>query len=217
MNENKSKKILLVLSVCLVSFLLISNIIAGRLFLFFFDLTLPSSIFIFPFVYMLSSVITEIYGLKTARKIIALGFIFLIVSAIIYIFVISLPSPEFSAENNESFRIVLFSGIRALFGSIIAFLAGSLVNVSILSKLKNISSKNGERKNSFGARYILAIAVGEIIDSSLFITITFSMTMPNNDLFRMIIVQAITKIFINVVLTPFIVILINKINKSIRD
>lgn len=174
--------------------LIISNIIASKTFDFFL-FTLPSSVIIFPIIYIVNDVLAEVYGFKKAKKVILLGFIMNLVAVICYQITLILPAPPFF-ENADAFVIVFGSSFRILVASFIAYLVGSLVNAKLMVLLK------GWDKDKLFLRCILSTLCGEGIDSMIFITIGFIGTMPLESLILMIAVQALFKTLYEIVVYP---------------
>lgn len=174
--------------------LIVSNIIAGKTFVFF-SFTLPCGVVIFPVIYIVNDVLAEIYGFEKARNVILLGFLVNLLAVICYNITILLPAPSFF-ESSEAFGIVLGSTFRLLVASFIAYLIGSLVNARLMVYLK----KWDENKLFF--RCIASTFFGEGLDAVTFITIGFLGTMPNEALIGMIIAQALFKTVYEIIVYP---------------
>ena len=83
--------------------------------------------------------------------------------------------------------MVLSTSFRVLVASLLAYLAGGLVNAKVLVKMKE-SSKGGML-----ARFMASTFFGEFLDSIIFITIAFGSSVPIIQIPMMIIVQASVK------------------------
>ena len=105
--------------------LIISNILAAKTFSFY-DIILPCGVVIFPIVYIVGDVLTEIYGFKLAKRTIYLGFVMSLIAVIAYQIAIFLPGTDIQQSN--AFSIVLGSTPRILVASFISYLVGSYVN-----------------------------------------------------------------------------------------
>ena len=185
--------------------LIVSNIIAGKTFVFF-SFTLPCGVVIFPVIYIVNDVLAEIYGFEKARNVILLGFLVNLLAVICYNITILLPAPSFF-ESSEAFGIVLGSTFRLLVASFIAYLIGSLVNARLMVYLK----KWDENKLFF--RCIASTFFGEGLDALTFITIGFLGTMPNEALIGMIIAQALFKTVYEIIVYPITRYVISSIKK----
>ena len=195
MFENLTKtELYAILTGVFTACLIVSNIIAGKTF-DFFSFTLPCAVMIFPVIYIVNDVLTEVYGYSKARRVILLGFFMNLVAVICYNLTIWLPAPAFF-ENSEAFSIVLGSTLRLLVASFIAYLVGSLVNAKMMTYLKRWD----EEKLFF--RCIVSTLFGEGLDAILFITIGFFGTMPTEALLTMIVVQALFKTVYEIIVYP---------------
>ena len=75
MNEKKNvSNLFLVIAVSYVTCLLLSNLIAGKMWAVTENITLPAAVILFPITYIFGDVFTEVYGFKRARILIWLGF-----------------------------------------------------------------------------------------------------------------------------------------------
>jgi len=149
---------------------------------------------VFPLAYMLGDVLTEIWGFKTARKVIFLTFLcnaFLIVCTAIGIL---LPSPDYNAEITEAYRLIFSYTPRILIASLVGFLAGEISNSWVMAVVKKLT----KGKYLF-IRTILSSAVGYVFDTVLFVLIAFLGTAPAKDIVSMIVVQYVAKLAIEAV------------------
>lgn len=186
------------------AFLIISNLISSRTFVLYGDIILPCAVLIFPIIYIVNDVLSEVYGFDRAKKVIFLGFFINFIAVIIYTITILLPAPEY-ATNTEAFNIVLSSTPRLLFASLLAYLIGSLINSKIMVSLKKYY------ENQLFLRCITSTFFGESCDAIIFISIAFYGTMPFYILLIMIISQAIFKTGYEIIVYPITWYIINKI------
>ena len=118
-------------TVCLI----VSNLIAGKIFSIGGVVTLPAAVLLFPVTYILGDVFTEVYGFKKARNVIWTGFAMNLFAVLIYLAAVALPAPAFF-EDQEAYRTVLWSTPRVLAASFTGYLVGEFSNSFVLSKLK---------------------------------------------------------------------------------
>ena len=182
--------------------LIISNILASKTFSLY-DIILPCGVVIFPLVYIVGDVLTEIYGFKLAKRTIYLGFIINLIAVIAYQIAIFLPGTDLATSN-------AFSIPRILIASLISYLVGSYVNAYFMKILK-------ERYTDYlFARCSISTLFGEGLDAIIFITIAFAGLMPNEVLITMIICQGAFKIIYEIIVYPITRTVINWI-KSLDD
>ena len=186
----------MVIAVLYVTCLLLSNLVAGKMWAVTESITLPAAVILFPITYILSDIFTEVYGFKKARMIIWLGFFCSFFAVAVYLLTIALPHPGFW-ENQEAYATVLGTTPRVAAASFIGYLFGEFSNSMILSKLK--VATNGRR---LWVRTIGSTLVGEGFDSIIFITISFWGTMDNATILRMILFQYLFKVCYEIVFTP---------------
>src|SRR5579883_2959033 len=86
-----------------------------------FNLTTDAGTLIFPLTFLLSDLITEVYGYKHARRAIWCGFFFNAIFIAYGQLIIHLPSPDFAA-NNAMFDTLLAMNVRILLASAISYL-----------------------------------------------------------------------------------------------
>jgi uncharacterized integral membrane protein (TIGR00697 family) len=148
-----------------VTALVVSNIIAvklvemsGRIF--------PAGLVIFPLSYLLGDVLTEVYGIRSARRVIWLGFACNLLALGAIQAAIHLPAldPEFQVQ----FEAVLGTTWRLFLASLAAYIVGELANAYVLAYMKGAT-----RGRWLWTRTIGSTIVGEGLDSLIFVTIAF--------------------------------------------
>ena len=187
--------------------LIISNILASKTFSLY-DIILPCGVVIFPRVYIVGDVLTEIYGFTLAKRTIYLGFIINLIAVIAYQIAIFLPGTDLATSN--AFSIILGSTPRILIASLISYLVGSYVNAYFMKILKE------KYTDYLFARCSISTLFGEGLDAIIFITIAFAGLMPNEVLITMIICQGAFKIIYEIIVYPITRTVINWI-KSLDD
>jgi uncharacterized integral membrane protein (TIGR00697 family) len=151
-----------------VTALVVSNIVAvklvemsGRIF--------PAGLVIFPLSYLLGDVLTEVYGIRSARRVIWLGFACNLLALGAIQAAIHLPAldPEFQVQ----FEAVLGTTWRLFLASLAAYIVGELANAYVLAYMKGAT-----RGRWLWTRTIGSTIVGEGLDSLIFVTIAFAGT-----------------------------------------
>ena len=146
----------------------------------------------FPFAYMAGDVLAEVWGYRTARKVIYLTFI---CNAMLVIFTsigVVLPYPDYAQPVQDAYATIYTYVPRIVVASLISFLLGQLANARVLVWIKE-KQKDGKL---LWVRTIASSAVGYVFDTVLFVLIAFTGTTPASDLLSMIIVQYFAKILI---------------------
>lgn len=195
MFENLTKtELYAILAAVFTSFMIVSNIIASKTFVFF-SFTLPCAVIIFPAIYIVNDILSEIYGYEKAKVVILLGFVLNLVAVICYNVAIMLPAPPFF-ENADAYVVVLGSTFRLLLAGYVAYIVGSLANSKIMVLLKE------RDEDKLFLRCVVSTLFGEGLDASIFITLGFFGTMPLGSLIAMIVVQALFKTVYEIVVYP---------------
>ena len=209
--ENKEKqvsKIFMSIGIVYVTCLLLSNIIAGKMWALTPSITLPAAVILFPVTYIFGDIFTEVYGFKKARMIIWLGFGCSFFAVLIYLITIKLPHPGFW-ESQGAYETVMGTTWRVAIASFAGYLFGEFSNSIILSKLKVVT-----KGKNLWIRTILSTVVGEGFDSVIFITISFWGTMDNSVVLKMILFQYLFKVAYEIIFTPLTYLIVNFIKKK---
>ena len=197
MKEKKTvSQLFVIVAVIYVTCLLLSNLIAGKMWAVTGSITLPAAVILFPVTYIFGDIFTEVYGFEKARTVIWLGFGCSFFAVAVYLLTIALPHPDYWG-NQEAYAVVMGTTPRVAAASFIGYLFGEFSNSVILSKLK-VKTKG---KNLW-LRTILSTVVGEGFDSVIFIMISFWGTMDNSVVLQMILFQYLFKVGYEVIFTP---------------
>lgn len=149
-----------------VSLLLISNIGAVKLIQFGGFIT-DGGLFLFPLVYIIGDILSEVYGFKAARRAIYTAFAMAILASFTF-WLVQISPPASDWPNQESFEAVLGFVPRIVLASIIAFFVGQLLNAYVLVKIKDRT-----KEKSLWLRLMGSTVVGQFVDTLIFCTIAF--------------------------------------------
>lgn len=187
-----------------IAFQLISDVTAGKIIqLWMFPVSI--TILYFPIVYIISDVVTEVYGYARARYITWMTLICSIIAGLIYLAVAYFPSPEFFGAS-EAYQTVFGIVPRILIGGWIAVFAGDMLNNYILAKMK-IWTKG----KHLWTRTIGSTIFGQGINTILFYVIALSGVLPTNVLIFSIFSAWILKLAVEVIFTPITYYVVNKV------
>ena len=175
--------------------LLTANIVAVKV-ISLFGLFVPAGIIIFPISYILGDILTEVYGYENTRSIIWLGFLANLLMVIVIFIAQHMPSAPFWS-NQSSFDSILGYTPRLLLASFTAFLVGSFANSFVMSKMKLIT-----KGRMLWTRTISSTAIGEGLDSFIFISIAFIGIFSFNNLIFLILTQWGIKTLYEIIATP---------------
>lgn len=161
-----------------------------------FWLTTDAGTIIFPLTFLLSDMITEVYGYKQARRAIWCGFLFNGVFIAYGFIVTHMPSPSF-ATNNAAFDHLLAVNTRIIIASAISYLLAEPLNAYVLAKLK----MKTEGKY-MPVRFIASTFFAAACDSAVFSCLAFYGLMSNADLLNLILGMWIIKVSIEIIGLP---------------
>jgi queuosine precursor transporter len=195
---NRKFKYYNAIAIAFIICLITSNIAATKLWQVG-SLILPGGMIIFPILYVLNDILTEVYGFTASRRVIwAALFSNLFVTLILFL-VVQLPPAE-HWSNHESFTHIFSLTPRIFLASISSYFIGELLNASTISTLKIML----EGRN-FAIRAILSTCVGALIETTLFVSIAFSGILPISHLFSMIFTMTIMKVAYELIVLPITV------------
>lgn len=205
---------LVVLGMLSTMFCIGANIISARLG-YFGPFVAPMGVFFFPFIYIISDVISDVYGYKTSRKISWMTQITNIVFVFGILLIITLNKPaEWCKPADNALRLLIIgtsgvSGmIRVMLSGIVGAVIGGWINDIIFQWYRN---KDGVDK--FTKRKLLSSLGAEVIDTVLFITLAFAGTVPTSMLLVMYPVQFVLKYSVECITEP----IARRLSKYIRS
>jgi len=192
-----------------VAILVVSNIASSAkivdigVSLFSVQLAFDGGTLLFPFVYVLGDVLTEVYGFKTARRVIWTGFAALALTALVFFVLGILPSETFweSEVGGAAYNAILggMSHGGIVLASLTAYLAGEFSNAAVLAKLK-VKMKG----RMLWVRTIGSTLVGELLDTLIFVLIASAAGVFAWELFwSLVVTNYILKCSIEALMTPF--------------
>lgn len=187
--SERKYRILIGLAALMVTTYLTANLMAVKLIEVFGLTMFDAGTITFPLAYMLGDVVTETYGFKTAKKLIWLTFACNIIMVAATTVGLWLPSPDYMAETTDAYAAIFTVVPRILAASLIAFLAGELINAWAMVKIKELT-----KGKHLWMRTIGSSMVGYVMDTVLFVLIAFTGTAPASDLVTMIIAQYLMKV-----------------------
>ena len=205
-----------VVTALFVTSLIVSNIIAVKL-ITFAGLVLPAAVILFPVVYIIGDILTEVYGFARTRQVIWTGF-FCNLLAVVAIWIAGrLTPPPFWAIGifespeaaQQAYQAILGFTPRLLLASFLAYLVGEFLNSIVLAKLKVRTEGR-----YLWLRTISSTIVGQGADSAVFITIAFWGVFPAFALGQAIISQWLFKVVFETLATPFTYLVVNALKRS---
>jgi len=209
MSQPASFKYLDVVASFFVGILIVSNIASSAkivdmgISIFSIPLAFDGGTLLFPLVYVLGDVLTEVYGFKTARRVIWTGFAAMALTTAVFFLIGIMPGESFweTEVGSHAYNGILggmsYGGI--VLASLSAYLVGEFSNAKILSKLK---VKMKGRK--LWVRTIGSSLIGEGLDTFIFVLIATLTGVFGWEIFwSLVITNYILKCSIEILATPF--------------
>ena len=117
-------------SVCFIAALVLTNLIAGRFFAIG-SWTLSSGVIAYPVTFLVTDLISEIYGRKRADLAVKVGFVASVFVTIVLLIALQTQISQDSYVTEESFLNVFGLAPGIVFGSMCAYLTAQFVDVRI--------------------------------------------------------------------------------------
>lgn len=201
---------LITLAMLFTACLITANIIAVKLIALPYGLIVPAGILVFPLSYAFNDVISEVYGYSVMRYIILLGFVCNLV-AVVAIWLGGVAPAASFWPLQHAYEAILGFTPRLLVASFSAYLVGEVVNAQVLVRLKSAT-----KGRFLWLRCIGSTAVGEALDTVIFVTIAFYGIIPTSLLLTAIVSQWTIKVAYEVVATPFTYAIVRYLNNRER-
>ena len=224
--EQLARKIYLYLAGLFITSLVVSNLIFQKFFYWYpldleiFDnklFELSVGILPYPITFLITDIISEIYGKKKAIQVVITGIFASFFSIILLFIADALPAIENSPINDTVFKQVFSMTPLAVIASMLAYLSAQLVDIKIFHFWKNLTKgKLLWLRNNFST------FSSQFIDSSLVIGLLCSFNIISWDLFWGLVLSAVIfKILIAIIDTPilyfFVWLLRKKFNLKINE
>ena len=207
--EKLAKKIYLYLAGLFITSLVVSNLIFQKFFYWYpvdieiFDnklFELSVGILPYPITFLITDLISEIYGKKKANDVVITGIFASFFSITILLISEAVPAIENSPINDEEFKKVFSVSSIAVFASMLAYLIAQLVDIRIYHFWKKLTKgKLLWLRNNFST------FSSQFIDSSLVIGLLCFFDILSWDLFWGLVLSAfIFKVLVALFDTPFL-------------
>jgi queuosine precursor transporter len=140
-------------------------------------LNFTAGVLLWPFVFIMTDVINEYFGVRGVRLISWIAVVFITYAFIAAYVAISLAPAKFWVEANaglgvpdvqKAFAVVFGQGLWTICGSIVAFLVGQLIDVAIFHRILKMT---GER--FVWLRATASTAISQLLDSFIVLYIAF--------------------------------------------
>lgn len=191
-----------------IACLVIAELMGGKTFplvnLFGYQLNSSVAIFLFPLLFTINDIITEVYGKERTRSIIRSGLLMVALVFICSIFFTSLPPSARFAPNNDAYTTVFGLSARISAASLIAFAIAEFTDVVVFVKIRRALGKKALWLRNNASNFIAQFA-----DTTIFMTLAFySFTQDFSSNFAfltsLIIPYWLLKCFMSIIETPLV-------------
>ncbi len=199
---------LVLLAMTFASLLVVANVLAVKL-LDVNGWAVPAGILAYPITFLVTDTISELYGRKTASKLVWMGF-FISGIMVLLIYVAKILPPAGFWEHQEAFETILGSVPRIVLASLTAYLISQHADVALfhfyarLTKGKHLWLRNNG-----------STVISQAIDTALFVTIAFAGTVPAGNLWNLVYTQYLIKLGVAAVDTPIVYLLVSYLRPRI--
>jgi len=183
-----------VLQSLFIAGLVVSNIIAVKV-IVIWKLMVPAGIIIYPFSFLITDIIGELYGREEAGRTVWYGFLASIFAMIIIYVGMLLPPALFMQKQQAAYESLLGPNRRIVLASLLAYLCSQKHDVWAFHLWKRLTG--GRHK---WLRNNLSTMTSQLIDTVIFIGLAFWGVIPH--LGEMILGQYILKVLIALLDTP---------------
>ncbi|MCR4281214.1 MAG: queuosine precursor transporter [Candidatus Kaiserbacteria bacterium] len=196
LSDKAFKKLVIALAIYLAS-LFAANTLGLKIMPFLFGLHLSVAVFSFPFVFLTTDVVGEIYGKRMAKFFVLAGFIATALFILYSFLSIALPWDMAGEWVHQSYNQIFGISLRMAIASLVAFAIAEYQDVISFFFFRKFW---GESK--FWLRSTLSNLWSQMLDTVIFMTIAFAGVYPTPVLLRIIITWWLFKVAMGIVYTP---------------
>lgn len=196
-----------ILNAMFCTLLILANILASKV-VQLGIFTIPAAVVAYPFTFLITDIIGELWGRKEANNTVKNGLICQIFALILTFCAVKLPVASFANNQNE-FVAILGGSLRVTIASLIGYLFSQSWDVWIFHKIRD--KYINKHNTTAGGRWIwnnASTMTSQIIDTAIFITIAFYGVVPN--IWNMIFSQYVIKFIFAFCDTPIFYLLTGK-------
>ncbi len=200
---------LVLLAMTFVTLLVVANIVAVKL-VSIGGWTLPAGVIAYPFTFLITDTISELYGRRIASRVVWYGF-GLSVVMVLLIYVARILPPASYWEGQDAYDSIFGSVPRIVLGSMAAYLVSQHSDVLLFHHFRRVTTDRHLWMRNNGSTVL-----SQAIDTAIFISVAFAGSVPTATLWNMIATQYVVKVCIAVLDTPFVYALVGAIRATQR-
>ena len=163
-----------------IGLLIVMNLMGGKI-TTFFGISVSVSIFLVPLTFLITDIVSEVYGREISQKFVYTGMVVIFLTMLIAQFFIYLPpNPRF--ELNQEYSQIFGSSLRIMLASLLAFGLSQLNDVFVFHYLKKKT-----RGKMLWLRNNVSTMISQAIDTTVFMLVAFWGISPKFDLYFVLI------------------------------
>lgn len=162
---SRAERAFTVLAGIFIGALVITNAIAGKFFVLFGQ-ELSAGIIAYPVTFLVTDLISEIYGRRRANSVVFAGFVVSVFITVVVWIANAAPTYQQSPVDAESFNIVFGLLPGVVFGSMIAYLASQFVDVQIFEFWRRLTDGKYMWLRNNGSTFF-----SQLVDTVMVVTI----------------------------------------------
>ena len=188
---------LVALAMTFATLIVVANVIAVKL-LDVNGWAVPAGVLAYPFTFLVTDTISELYGRKTATKLVWMGFILSGLMVLLVYVAKVLPAAGFW-DHQDAFDTILGSVPRIVLASLTAYLISQHADVILFHLLRRRTKGRHLWMRNNGSTI-----VSQAIDTAIFIFIAFAGIVPAGALWNLMYTQYLIKVGVAVIDTPIV-------------
>jgi uncharacterized integral membrane protein (TIGR00697 family) len=208
MNFDTRSKLFLALAATFVTCLLVGDIIGGKLIqtaIWGHTFTLTVGMIPFPVTFLITDLLNEFYGKRSARLVTWLGFAMALVAYAFIFVAAAIPiaamtrAADWTGVTESAFTRVFVGSQRMIVASLTAYLVAQLVDISVFQALKRLTAERWLWLRATGST-----AVSQLVDTVVINFVAWFGVLSLPEVFNIITSSYVLKILIALGLTPLI-------------
>ena len=207
MDKPPSYKFLMLFASLNIAFQLISDATAGKI-VAILGFGVSVTVLYFPFTYIISDVLTEVYGYSRARAVLWYTLLASVIAGLFYQIAVVVPAAPFF-PNGEAYSTVFGIVPRILVGGWLAVFTGDICNNFVLAKMKVASSGK-----HLWMRTIGSTVVGQGVNTAVFYIVALSGVLPGSVLVQSILAGWVLKTLVEALMTPVTYLVVGFLKKA---
>ncbi len=217
MNTNKhvwAENLYLILTALFITSLISCNLIANKFIsidLGFKTFIISAGVLPYPITFLITDILSEIYGRKKTNKVVILGFIASIFTLSIIWIGGQFSAIENSPINNSQYQIVFQNTWKVILASMIAYLSAQFLDVRLFHFWKKLT--NGKH---LWLRNNASTMCSQLVDTTLVVCVLFAGSLSSDKMIDLIFDGWIFKTLCAFIDTPIFYILNSTIRKKLR-